>query len=46
MAGTLLAFDEAFPRKKIPSGQPILNTPGIQVLRDNDYPAPQTAPAP
>jgi hypothetical protein len=39
MAGTLLAFDEAFPRKDAPTG-PILNTPGIQELRANGYPGP------
>lgn len=42
MAGTLLAFDEAFPRGKVdgPNAGPILNTPGTQELRDNGYPAP------
>jgi len=39
MTGTLLAFDEAFPRGRVASG-PILNTPGTQELRDNGYPAP------
>jgi hypothetical protein len=42
MPGTLLAFDEAFPRGKVegPNAGPILNTPGTQELRDNGYPAP------
>ena len=43
MPGTLLAFDEAFPRGKVdtgPNAGPILNTPGTQELRANGYPAP------
>jgi len=42
MPGTLLAFDEDFPRGKVdgPNAGPILNTPGTQELRDNGYPAP------
>jgi len=39
MGGTLLAFDEAFPRKDAPTG-PIRNTPGTQELRANGYPVP------
>jgi hypothetical protein len=39
MAGTLLVYDEAFPRATAPSG-PIRNTPSADELRDNNYPAP------
>src|SRR3954464_491172 len=39
MAGTLLVYDEAFPRATAPSG-PIRNTPSADELRDNNYPTP------
>ncbi len=39
MAGTLLAYDDAFPRARVPDG-PIRNTPGAEELRTNGYPAP------
>jgi hypothetical protein len=39
MAGTLLVFDDAFPRASAPSG-PIRNTPGAAELAANSYPAP------
>jgi hypothetical protein len=39
MSGTLLAYDDAFPRARVPAG-PIRNTPGADELRANGYPAP------
>lgn len=39
MAGTLLVFDDAFPRASAPSG-PVRNTPGTAELAANSYPAP------
>lgn len=39
MAGTLLAYDDAFPRARVPAG-PIRNTPSADELRGNGYPAP------
>lgn len=39
MAGTLLVFDEAFPRARVPAG-PIRNTPSAAELRPNSYPEP------
>lgn len=39
MAGTLLAYDHAFPRARVASG-PIRNTPGTDELRANGYPEP------
>jgi hypothetical protein len=38
--GTLLVYDEAFPRATAPGGVPIRNTPIEAELRDNKYPAP------
>ncbi|MBX3570272.1 MAG: hypothetical protein KF914_19580 [Rhizobiaceae bacterium] len=39
MAGTLLVYDDAFPRARSPTG-PIRNTPGVEELRSNSYPEP------
>ena len=39
MAGTLLVYDDAFPRARVAAG-PIRNTPGADELRANNYPAP------
>jgi hypothetical protein len=39
MAGTLLVYDDAFPRARVKDG-PILNTPGVGELRANGYPEP------
>jgi hypothetical protein len=39
MAGTLLVFDEAFPRARVDAG-PIRNTPSATELRANSYPEP------
>jgi hypothetical protein len=39
MAGTLLVFDDAFPRARVASG-PIRNTPSADELRANSYPEP------
>jgi hypothetical protein len=39
MAGTLLVYDNAFPRARVAAG-PILNTPGKGELRANGYPEP------
>lgn len=39
MAGTLLVYDDAFPRAHVPAG-PIRNTPAADELRANSYPAP------
>jgi hypothetical protein len=39
MAGTLLVYDEAFPRGSAPTG-PIRNTPNAEELRANSYPEP------
>jgi hypothetical protein len=38
-AGTLLVYDEAFPRARVASG-PIRNTPSTNELRANNYPEP------
>jgi hypothetical protein len=39
MAGTLLVYDDAFPRARVAAG-PIRNTPGADELRANSYPEP------
>lgn len=39
MAGTLLVYDDAFPRARVAAG-PIRNTPSTNELRDNSYPEP------
>ncbi len=39
MAGTLLVYDDAFPRASVATG-PIRNTPGADELRANSYPEP------
>jgi hypothetical protein len=39
MAGTLLVYDDAFPRARVAAG-PIRNTPEAAELRDNNYPLP------
>lgn len=39
MTGTLLVYDEAFPRARVASG-PIRNTPSADELRANSYPEP------
>jgi len=39
MAGTLLAYDDAFPRARVAQG-PIRNTPSADELRANGYPEP------
>jgi hypothetical protein len=39
MAGTLLVYDDAFPRARVAAG-PIRNTPSADELRDNNYPEP------
>lgn len=39
MAGTLLVYDDAFPRARAPQG-PIRNTPSADELRANSYPEP------
>ena len=39
MAGTLLAYDDAFPRARVATG-PIRNTPSADELRANSYPEP------
>lgn len=42
MPGTLLAFDNAFPRARAPTGDAIINRPRADELRANSYPAPYT----
>jgi hypothetical protein len=39
MAGTLLVYDDAFPRARVAAG-PIRNTPSADELRANSYPEP------
>lgn len=39
MAGTLLVYDDAFPRARVAAG-PIRNTPSADELRANNYPTP------
>ena len=39
MAGTLLVYDDAFPRARVAQG-PIRNTPSTDELRANSYPEP------
>ncbi|GJD47894.1 hypothetical protein OPKNFCMD_0606 [Methylobacterium crusticola] len=39
-AGTLLVYDEAFPRAKTQTGAAIRNSPSEAELRDNKYPEP------
>ena len=39
MAGTLLVYDDAFPRASVAAG-PIRNTPSVAELRANNYPEP------
>jgi hypothetical protein len=39
MAGTLLVYDDGFPRARVAAG-PIRNTPSADELRSNNYPEP------
>src|SRR5882724_5047044 len=39
MVGTLLVYDDGFPRARVAAG-PIRNTPSVNELRANSYPEP------